>query len=125
VAWAGVPYTGHSEPPAIEIECAELALQRTTLDEFEAGRLCLGAPSDAPAACFEQALDVVAIDEPDAIDLCRCASSTEPVRCYAGVIDVRPADTREALRVCSPITARKLTADCRPIVPADPGRSPS
>lgn len=50
--------------------CVEAALDRTTLSNSEAARLCAGSASDAPVACYELGEDETAMFGRDLVDLC-------------------------------------------------------
>jgi hypothetical protein len=114
------PATLLAEGPA-EIQCIERAKDQSLLQEAERERLCLGTRGLQPIECFRAAVDEPALDKPEAIDLCRCATSTEPVRCFREALNARPDEPLWAVRQCSPISTQKLTADCRPLVPMEPG----
>jgi hypothetical protein len=114
---AMVPEMGWASP---ELECLELARDRTVLDENEQALLCRGAPSRAPVDCYRKASDDTPLSDDEAITLCRCADSTEPVACFQEASERLPAEQREAIRLCSAIGARKLSPDCQPVVPVAP-----
>ncbi len=115
------PAALHAQEAPPQVACLERAEKQTLLAEEERERLCLGTSSLEVVACFREALDQPSLDAAEAIDLCRCSTSTEPVRCFREALAVRPGEPLWAVRQCSPIAVQKLTADCRPVVPTEPG----
>ena len=116
-----VSAAARADDAPVEVTCLERAEGQAALQEQERERLCLGASGLAPIECFRDAVDQAALDKPEAIDLCRCATSVEPVRCFRAALRTRPDEPLWAVRQCSPIAAQNLTADCRAVVPTDPG----
>lgn len=57
-------------PGTSDPTCVRRALNRTTLQDAEAARLCHGAQSDGPATCFEWGDNQTTIAERDLVDLC-------------------------------------------------------
>jgi hypothetical protein len=115
------PIALHAQQVPPEVSCLERAQDETRLPEQQRERLCLGTASLEPIACFREALDETTLGAPEAVDLCRCSASTEPVQCFRAALKVRPDEPLWAVRQCSPIAVQNLTADCRSIVPTDPG----
>jgi hypothetical protein len=108
-------------PTPSEVQCVERAERDTLLPEPDRDRLCLGTASLEPITCYREAVDEPALESSEAVDLCRCAASTQPVSCFREALRTRPDEKLWALRQCSPIAAGNLTADCRPVVPIEPG----
>ncbi|HEU4614053.1 MAG TPA: hypothetical protein VFS15_18290 [Kofleriaceae bacterium] len=71
-----VEYCSASRWPAVASRdggapaCLEAALDRTTLPQIDAVRLCAGSPSDAPVTCFAWGHGRLALTDADLITLC-------------------------------------------------------
>jgi hypothetical protein len=63
--WPVVPAKTPAAPA-----CIERALDRTTLSDSEALRLCRGARSTAPARCFERGVDETSLSTTQLVELC-------------------------------------------------------
>jgi hypothetical protein len=83
------------------VACFLHAARDASLDDHQAKRLCIGAPSGAPAQCFATAVHELGLSDLQAVRLCRGATSIQPASCATQLADTTDLEDAKIVSYCA------------------------